>query len=1113
VTYLCNTQSVGQARARNRALQAARGEIVSFLDDDDRYLPNHLETLVNALGDESCIFAYTDADMVQEVIRHGERREISRSTPYRHEAWSRRRLHIDNYIPINTWGVRKSCLDEVGGFDESLSCCEDWELLLRIARQYDFRHVKATTVEVRHRADQADNVTRRRLGETQAVYETIYARYDGCTGADVEEGRRNAILQLREKLSGLQGVPEGAPACAEESGVGARDTRERERFVERSAARGYHCPAIHLFVVVGENDVHRLGDTLDALAGQIYPGWGMTVLSALECPAGAFEDLPMLEWRQVSDPAGALHAAMGAALGEWVGVLNPGDRLALNALSTIVDYVNLYPEWQFIYVDEDLSSDAGTGREDCFKPDFNLDYLLAQPYLGNFCLVRKQVQPDAASGLRHLRAINLELCLEVFGCDGEGAIGHIPELLNRRAARSGGEDAGAGLRNEYATVISGFLEKSGIDAGLTGGLLPDTFMVDYRLDAEPDVCIALYAVGAAQQAAETVASVLGRTEYRRYSLHIAVGASEADALGVQRDPRVHLDHVAADCTRADYFNTLAAAHSTQYLLFMEPGTVAVQDVWLERMLAHARRPGIAALGVRLVSPEQRVAHGGIITGVGSFAVGTIAFQGQRMDDPGYMNRALVPQEMSAVSSACALMPARTFVEAGGFDANIDVPLFQDIDLCQRLRERGGKVVWTPCVTLLYLGADLGAYRGRRGLPKVLEDAETLGRRWLPRLARDPAYNRNLGLKELDFAPDRQLPPAWNPDIHDLPRFLGFGAGSYGSWQYRARQPLSALQDAGRAHCLQTPFIHKNMILLPTPAEIERIRPDALLMHNTLHDDCIEALEKYRKRNRAFVVFGQDDLMFALPPKNPFSKTVYKDVRKRLRRCLSLADRLVVTTPVLGAALESMSNDVHVVPNYLDDGLWQGLSAQRHVSRKPRVGWAGAQQHLGDLEMIEQVVRETAAEVDWVFFGMCPDCLRPYVSEVHEAVRFEEYPAKLASLNLDLAVAPLEHNRFNEAKSNLRLLEYGVLGWPVVASDIEPYRDAPVCRVPNQPRAWTSAIRERVHDLESAWREGDRLRDWVRANWMLSQHLAEWEQALETAQPVSGDRPGDRLATA
>jgi glycosyltransferase involved in cell wall biosynthesis len=142
-----------------------------------------------------------------------------------------------------------------------------------------------------------------------------------------------------------------------------------------------------------------------------------------------------------------------------------------------------------------------------------------------------------------------------------------------------------------------------------------------------------------------------------------------------------------------------------------------------------------------------------------------------------------------------------------------------------------------------------------------------------------------------------------------------------------------------------------------------------------------------------------------------------------------------------------------------------------------------------------VVRAMADEVDWVFLGMCPGAIRPHVAEFHTGVAFDRYPDKLASLALDVALAPLEHHRFNECKSNLRILEYGALGWPVLASDIAPYRGAPVSCLPNKPQAWVEAIRARIHDREAARQDGERLRAWVHAHWMLEDHLDEWLRAL------------------
>ena len=143
-----------------------------------------------------------------------------------------------------------------------------------------------------------------------------------------------------------------------------------------------------------------------------------------------------------------------------------------------------------------------------------------------------------------------------------------------------------------------------------------------------------------------------------------------------------------------------------------------------------------------------------------------------------------------------------------------------------------------------------------------------------------------------------------------------------------------------------------------------------------------------------------------------------------------------------------------------------------------------------------MVRDLADEVEWVFFGMCPDELRPYVHEYHEGVAIEAYPAKLASLNLDLGLAPLEINLFNECKSNLRLLEYGACGIPVVCTDIRPYQnDFPVTRVRNRYKDWVDAIRMHLSDLEETARLGDALQAKVKQEWMLeSLSLESWRDA-------------------
>jgi glycosyltransferase involved in cell wall biosynthesis len=176
--------------------------------------------------------------------------------------------------------------------------------------------------------------------------------------------------------------------------------------------------------------------------------------------------------------------------------------------------------------------------------------------------------------------------------------------------------------------------------------------------------------------------------------------------------------------------------------------------------------------------------------------------------------------------------------------------------------------------------------------------------------------------------------------------------------------------------------------------------------------------------------------------------------------------------------------------------------RRERGGKLRVGWAGAQQHLGDLDMIQTVVAHFSTQVDWVFMGMCPPSIQPHVKEVHPFVSIDVYPQTLANLDLDIAIAPLEDNPFNACKSNLRLLEYGAMGWPVVCSDVYPFRtgNPPVLRVVNECDAWIDALDSLLSDAELRQSLGDGLNRWVKSNFALSQHVDAWFHAV--FDPVS-----------
>ncbi len=661
---------------------------------------------------------------------------------------------------------------------------------------------------------------------------------------------------------------------------------------------------------------------------------------------------------------------------------------------------------------------------------------------------------------------------------------------------------------EKAAVID-HLERQGVPAKVSDGIVYGTRRIDYLWPENPLVSIVIQTRDREEYLRPLLESMHELTQYTNYELVIVDNeTSDPDALewlkALPSDPRWHGRMTVIE--RKGKFNWSAGANigagaaSGKYLLFLDNDIHVVQKEWLGRMLGIAQRPEVGIVGPRLAFAETaKIQDGGWILGLNGLAATPWNCE-MELTEPGYMGRAVCDQHVGAVSGSALLVRASLFDDLCGFNET-DFPQFNGaLDLCLRVSERGLQIVWTPYSMLVHYGG-VSTHERRKDIASALEDViagkverEGILQRWLPVLASDPGYNKNLSLVET-FKPDHIAPIVWDTNFHDRSRILGIPL-SGGAGEYRLRAPLRIIARAGLAQtAICEPPAHLSVRVL-SPIEIARTAPDSIIFHQPVDDhqtNTLQSLANLLPRVRRIITI--DDLFTAVPKKNSFYKFQYKDARPRLRRTLGLADKLVVSTQPLADFCSSMIEDIRIMPNCLERAIWDGARPPALPRRKPRVGWAGAQQHLGDLEIIYPVVEALSEEVDWIFMGMCPDPLRPFVREFHDFVRdFEAYPAALAKLDLDLAIAPLELNAFNEAKSNLRLLEYGFMGWPVICTDIFPYQDAPVTRLPNEPQRWISAIREHLAEPEAMRAAGKALQEWVLANFILEDHATDWLEA-------------------
>lgn len=858
-------------------------------------------------------------------------------------------------------------------------------------------------------------------------------------------------------------------------------------------------PRMHIALFATHSDDEAIGQSIRSLVGQSYQYFKISILSHQPAPASAtFND--KVEWRQIrGDLLSELNAIFIDGDCDWVGTLNAGDLLAPHALLYFAEYAHAHPGVHVIYSDEDSVAPDGTFHQPFFKPDFNPDMLRGFAYSGGLALVRREFFKRLEGyDSRSLGLEEHDLMLRAFEAAGASAIGHLPDMLYHRSpAGTHCQRGEQELIAEEQRIIVSHLHRQGIAADVVAGNFPRSYRVIYHHAAEPPVSLILPAHDNRQVLQSSLESLVGHTAYADYEILVVDNGSSdpavreyLDGIAGLNEPRLRL--VAGNAAPLpELFNRGAQAAQGEFLVFLPAGMAALYQDWLDVLVSHARRPDIGAAGARIVNAEGKIRHAGYILGLlGSAASPCSDFD---MNDFGYFGRLQLEHNLSAVAAAGMITPAALFRDLGGFAADRYPEKHFDVDYCLRLGEKNHRIVWTPYATLLAVDGTMEAGKPLR--EKILGTEEGSGldhlyRQWKHKLALDPAYNRNLSLSNIKFKLDANRATSWNPlPWHPLPRILTQAADEGGCGEYRIASPLRALSKAGKINGMEFGGTYFDI------AEIERIDPDTIVLQRQIMDGQIDVIKLYQRYSRALRVFEIDDLITNLPLKSIHRTDIPKNVAALFRTAVGLCDRLVVSTEPLRQAYRDHNSDIRVVPNFLERARWENRISRPRHGAKPRVGWAGASAHQGDLEIVASVVEELAGEVDWVFFGMCPDILRPHVAEFHAGVPIAKYPQKLASLGLDLAIAPLEYIPFNEAKSNLKLLEYGIVGTPVICTDITPYQgDFPVTRVRNRHRDWVNAIREQVADRDACARQGEVLRQHVLKNWMLEDHLDLWLDA-------------------
>jgi glycosyltransferase involved in cell wall biosynthesis len=916
-----------------------------------------------------------------------------------------------------------------------------------------------------------------------------------------EAGRQPRVweeLPLNQAIGNLQrSLPEQVGSSSQDFGelyqewLACRQLSDAHlRLMPDIIARWPVQPRIVPIVVDQGGHGPALQATLSHLHAQHYPASLVVVLSS-QCDEPQLTDnvfrLPLQEsvCRQVNDLVEQLDGA------DWIYLLRAGDRPVRASLLVLADRIAHCPSGRCVYSDEGGLID-GKSAEPVLKPDFNLDLLRSYPYVGRALAFERQTL-RALGGLdpSFAELAPVDLLWRIVEQQGETAVVHIPEVLVESDFAYGQWLASPQVAEQNSRVVAAHLDRCGVAYRLEPNDRWNNNKIRYLHPQHPKVSIVLVNQDQLPVLQRCVESIFEHTAYPDFELVLLDNGSEHAASG---EWMAAMAQIAGDKLQvlscagvvpAAALN-LAVGHARgDYVVVASPYLVATEPQWLDELMHQALRPEVAVVGPLLFDSRRTVAHAGLILGLRA-AVGS-PFVGQDLDTPGYMGRLDVVQNLSAVGGDCLLFPKRVFDEVDGFDQQRFAEAGYDVDFCLRLRALSYLVVWTPFARLaIGKKPEDGQERDR-----ATRLTQALYGRWLAKIASDPAYNPNLALDASGYSLEPGPRTGWTPFTQrTLPNVLAVPISASASGHYRVVQPLLELQAVGRA-------VGRVSFSKPATIDIERQRPDVIILQGRYSETSAQEISHIRQYTGARLIYELDDYPLDIPAKNGHVRKRLDNMEDILRKSIGACDRVVVSTQPLADAFSSMHADIRVVPNMLAPHLWSNLRSQRSTSRKPRVGWGGGTSHTGDLELIADVVKSLADEVDWIFFGMCPDALRPFIAEFHSLVDMDAYPQKLASLNLDLALAPLEYHFFNDCKSNLRLLEYGACGYPVICSDTLAYKGYLPCTrvISNSTEEWTAAIRLHLDDPQASCRMGEALREMVLRDYMLrGENLQNWANA-------------------
>jgi len=602
-----------------------------------------------------------------------------------------------------------------------------------------------------------------------SIYRTL--RAPGGIGKAVRavkaRGLRGSLQRLRSQVAAAKSLEQQLASGDDyPQWIKHNDTLTAEDIaaIEEHASSFSYEPLISIVMPVYNTAPEFLSACIDSVLNQTYRNWQLCIADdASPNP----ETRQLLNYYQDKDSrilctfretqggiASCTNTAMESSTGEYIALLDHDDELAAHALHMVVHELNLTPDLDVIYSDEDKIDEHGVRHDPHFKSDFNPELLLGQNCFSHLGVYRTSLMKELG-GIREgfEGSQDHDLALRMAAKTSPHRIRHIPHILYHwRVFQESGSFSTDNLDKAISAGVKAVEQHL---AGTPGAnVSPSGFggflQVDWPLPAIlPSVSIVVPTRDNAELLKNCMQGLSTNTNYDNLEVVVVDNGSKDPATlellnSLDNEPNTRVLRYDHEFNYSAINNFAVGKVSSDYVCLLNDDIQVIDNDWLRQMMALAVRNDIGAVGARLLYADNTVQHGGIMLGV--MGVANHLHKGLPVESPGYFGRLQLTQELSAVTAACLVIKRSIYEQIGGLNEEELAVAFNDVDFCLRLREAGYRNLWTPRATLYHLesasrGSDLTPTKAKR----FDKEVSYMKKRWATELLDDPFYNRNLTL--------------------------------------------------------------------------------------------------------------------------------------------------------------------------------------------------------------------------------------------------------------------------------------------------------------------------------------------------------------------------------